>query len=116
MADSASFAGSFDFCGIFAITNVASSLRRTKVAARTVTSPSHFLGPRDERGIRCAPEPLWAAGPGAFSSYRLGNTMKTAAKPQNFIIVNFVNLCGTGAFAVRARLPGFALSLATMGR
>jgi hypothetical protein len=41
--------------------------------------------------------------------------MKTAAKPQNFIIVNFVNLCGTGAFAVRARLPGFALSQATMG-
>src|SRR6185437_12981825 len=73
IACSASSVGSGDFCGIFAISNVASSLRRT-VAARTVT----LRGPRHERGncrSRLAPSPLHTAG---GPSYRLGITKETA--------------------------------------
>ena len=46
MAESASSVGSLDFCGMFAISVVASLLRRTIAAARTVT----ISGPRHERG------------------------------------------------------------------
>ena len=59
MAESASSVASLDFCGLFAISVVASLLRRTIAAARTVA----ISGPRHERGNLSEPRNAAQAAP-----------------------------------------------------
>jgi hypothetical protein len=86
MAVSASSVASFVFCGVFAISVVASSLRRTVAAARTVTITGERHAPRQVRSrpLRCKHPRSIAQRP----SYRLGNAKETTAGKDFFIIVN----------------------------
>jgi hypothetical protein len=86
MAVSASSVASFVFCGVFAISVVASSLRRTVAAARTVTiaRERHATSQTPLRPPRCK-HPRSIA---RQLSYRLGNAKETTALKDFFIIVN----------------------------
>jgi hypothetical protein len=86
MAVSASSVASFVFCGVFAISVVASSLRRTVAAARTVriAGERHATSQARSRPLRCK-HPRSIA---LQSSYRLGNAKETTAVKDFFIIVN----------------------------
>ncbi len=86
MAVSASSVASFVFCGLFAISVAASSLRRTVASARTVTITEEGHAPS------LAPlRPLRCKHPRSIArqlSYRLGNAKETTAGKDFFIIVN----------------------------
>jgi hypothetical protein len=85
---------------MFAITNVASPLRRTqKSRPEQLRRQVHALGPREERGIRRRSRTRRTGR--RFSSYRLGKTKETVGIYEIFIIVNFVNHCPAVAFPTR---------------
>jgi hypothetical protein len=74
MAVSASSVASFVFCGVFAISVVASSLRRTVAAALTVKKSEGYAA---STARKRQPSRLYPRFVARRSSYRLGNTKET---------------------------------------
>ena len=104
MAESASSVASFVFCGVFAISVVASSLRRTVAAARTVAigRERHATSQTPSRPPRCK-HPRSIA---RQSSYRLGNAKETTAVKDFFIIVNRLRTIANAVHRPPANLIG----------
>jgi hypothetical protein len=74
MAVSASSVASLVFCGVFAISVVASSLRRTIAAARTVKKSGGYAASTAQKRQPSRPYPRFIA---RRPSYRLGNMKET---------------------------------------